>query len=55
MWMYPKYLPGWAYKQQEINGNKNINEKTAVWFFDSIVADEGGCRLFQELNEADFL
>lgn len=40
MWTHPKQLPDWAYKQQEINGNKNINDKTAIWFVDSIVADE---------------
>ncbi|KAI0731331.1 O-mannosyltransferase [Earliella scabrosa] len=42
MWTHPKQLPDWAYKQQEINGNKNVNDKTAVWFVDTIVADETG-------------
>ncbi len=40
MWTHPKQLPDWAYKQQEIKGNTNINDKTAIWFVDSIVADE---------------
>ncbi|KAH9940907.1 glycosyltransferase family 39 protein [Epithele typhae] len=42
MWTHPKQLPDWAYKQQEINGNKNLNDKTAIWFVDGIVADETG-------------
>ncbi|KAI0794053.1 O-mannosyltransferase [Fomes fomentarius] len=42
MWTHPKQLPDWAYKQQEINGNKNVNDKTAIWFVDTIVADESG-------------
>ncbi|KAH9847565.1 glycosyltransferase family 39 protein [Lenzites betulinus] len=42
MWTHTKQLPDWAYKQQEINGNKNVNEKSAIWFVDSIVSDENG-------------
>ncbi|KAI0708841.1 O-mannosyltransferase [Cerioporus squamosus] len=42
MWTHPKQLPDWAYKQQEINGNKNVNDKTAIWFVDTIIADETG-------------
>lgn len=40
MWTHPKQLPEWAFKQQEINGNKNINDKTSIWYVDEIVADE---------------
>lgn len=40
MWTHPKQLPEWAFKQQEINGNKNPTEKTATWFVDNIIADE---------------
>lgn len=42
MWTHSKQLPDWAFNQQEVNGNKNINDKTAVWFVDGIVADETG-------------
>jgi dolichyl-phosphate-mannose-protein mannosyltransferase len=41
MWTHPKTLPEWAFKQQEVNGNKNPTEKTATWFVDSIISDEG--------------
>lgn len=41
LWTHNKQLPDWAYKQQEINGNKNPIDKTAVWFADAIVAGEG--------------
>ncbi|RDB20864.1 Dolichyl-phosphate-mannose--protein mannosyltransferase 4 [Hypsizygus marmoreus] len=42
MWTHPKQLPDWAFKQQEINGNKNPTEKTATWFVDEIVFGEDG-------------
>ncbi|KIK01475.1 glycosyltransferase family 39 protein [Laccaria amethystina LaAM-08-1] len=42
MWTHSKQLPEWAFKQQEINGNKNPSDKTATWFVDEIVADEDG-------------
>lgn len=41
MWTHPKQLPDWAFNQQEINGNKDINLKSTVWFVDDIVAAEG--------------
>jgi dolichyl-phosphate-mannose-protein mannosyltransferase len=38
MWTHPKQLPEWGFRQQEINGNKNSNEKTAVWYIEEIVS-----------------
>ena len=35
-----KKLPDWAFNQQEINGNKNLVDKTATWFVDEIIEDE---------------
>ncbi|KXN87385.1 Dolichyl-phosphate-mannose--protein mannosyltransferase 4 [Leucoagaricus sp. SymC.cos] len=40
MWTHPTQLPDWAFKQQEINGNKNSMEKSAVWFVNDIVDTE---------------
>lgn len=40
MWTHAKPLPEWGFKQQEINGNKNAQERTAVWFVDSLVDSE---------------
>lgn len=40
MWTHKKPLPDWAFKQQEINGNKNNQEKTATWFVDSLIDAE---------------
>lgn len=40
MWTHNKQLPDWAFRQQEINGNKNPSEKTATWFVDEIIAGE---------------
>ncbi|KIJ55236.1 glycosyltransferase family 39 protein [Sphaerobolus stellatus SS14] len=42
LWTHPKPLPEWAFKQQEINGNKKANDKTVTWFVDQIVADDSG-------------
>lgn len=41
LWTHMKQLPDWAFKQQEINGNKNPSENSAIWYVDNIVADEG--------------
>jgi dolichyl-phosphate-mannose-protein mannosyltransferase len=43
MWTHSKpLLPDWAFKQQEVNGNKNSNERTAIWYVDNIMMDEHG-------------
>ncbi|KAF8892285.1 glycosyltransferase family 39 protein [Infundibulicybe gibba] len=42
MWTHTQQLPEWAFKQQEINGNKNPVEKTATWYVDEIVSDGTG-------------
>ncbi|PPQ73570.1 hypothetical protein CVT26_010371 [Gymnopilus dilepis] len=39
MWTHAEPLPDWAFKQQEINGNKNPVERTATWYVDEIVAE----------------
>lgn len=40
MWTHSTPLPEWAFKQQEINGNKNPTERTATWYVDDIIADQ---------------
>ncbi|KIM90447.1 glycosyltransferase family 39 protein [Piloderma croceum F 1598] len=42
LWTHSGTLPEWAFKQQEVNGNKNPTEKTATWFVDEIISDETG-------------
>ncbi|KAH7105757.1 glycosyltransferase family 39 protein [Auriculariales sp. MPI-PUGE-AT-0066] len=42
MWTHTKLLPDWAFKQQEINGNKKSPDKSFVWFVDQILADDTG-------------
>lgn len=36
MWTHTKPLPEWAYKQQEINGNKQIAPSSNVWIVEDI-------------------
>jgi len=42
LWTHPEPLPDWAFGQQEINGNKNAQERSATWYVDEIVEDETG-------------
>lgn len=36
MWTHTTPLPEWAYKQAEINGNKNVQQSSNVWYVDDI-------------------
>ncbi|KAI4269930.1 MAG: hypothetical protein LQ337_006996 [Flavoplaca oasis] len=36
MWTHTKPLPDWAYKQAEINGNKNVQQTSNIWYVDEI-------------------
>jgi dolichyl-phosphate-mannose-protein mannosyltransferase len=36
MWTHTSPLPEWAYKQAEINGNKNVQQSSNVWYVDEI-------------------
>jgi dolichyl-phosphate-mannose-protein mannosyltransferase len=36
MWTHTTPLPDWAYKQQEINGNKNLGQSSNIWFVDEV-------------------
>jgi dolichyl-phosphate-mannose-protein mannosyltransferase len=36
MWTHTTPLPDWAYKQQEINGNKNLQQSSNIWYIDEI-------------------
>ncbi|KAM0787551.1 hypothetical protein ACM66B_003621 [Microbotryomycetes sp. NB124-2] len=32
-------LPDWAFKQQEVNGNKNLKDKTTFWIAEDVILD----------------
>lgn len=36
MWTHTSPLPDWAYKQAEINGNKNVQQSSNIWYVDEI-------------------
>lgn len=36
MWTHTTPLPDWAYKQAEINGNKNVQQTSNLWYVDDI-------------------
>ena len=37
MWTHTSPLPEWAFKQAEINGNKNVQQSTNVWYAEDVV------------------
>jgi dolichyl-phosphate-mannose-protein mannosyltransferase len=37
MWTHTSPLPDWAYKQAEINGNKNSQQASNIWYVESII------------------
>ncbi|KAJ9648441.1 Dolichyl-phosphate-mannose--protein mannosyltransferase 4 [Coniosporium tulheliwenetii] len=36
MWTHTTPLPDWAYKQAEINGNKNVQQSSNIWYVEEI-------------------
>jgi len=43
MWTHPKPLPEWGFRQQEVNGNKNLLQTSNIWFVDDIIGLEDEC------------
>jgi dolichyl-phosphate-mannose-protein mannosyltransferase len=41
LWSHRDQLPDWAFKQQEINGDKNPMDRGAIWYVDEILATGG--------------
>ena len=49
MWTHTTPLPDWAYKQAEINGNKNLQQSSNIWYVEQIPSlPEGSERLAKE-------
>jgi len=42
LWSHRDQLPDWAFRQQEVNGDKNPMDRGATWYVDEIIAGEGG-------------
>ncbi|RXK42248.1 dolichyl-phosphate-mannose-protein mannosyltransferase [Tremella mesenterica] len=42
LWTHAKALPEWAFGQQEVNGNKNMQDRTTAWFVEDIIEDGQG-------------
>ncbi|KAL1609193.1 Dolichyl-phosphate-mannose--protein mannosyltransferase 4 [Nothophoma quercina] len=59
MWTHTKPLPEWAYKQAEINGNKNIQQSSNVWYVDDIPSlpaeDERNKKEVKQVKHLGFL
>ncbi|KAL4883670.1 Dolichyl-phosphate-mannose-protein mannosyltransferase-domain-containing protein [Aspergillus karnatakaensis] len=49
MWTHTSPLPDWAFKQAEINGNKNVAQSSNIWFVEAIESlEEDSPRLKKE-------
>lgn len=49
MWTHTKPLPEWAFKQAEINGNKNVLQSSNLWYVEEIAGiPEDSPRLIKE-------
>lgn len=59
MWTHTSPLPDWAYKQAEINGNKNLQQSSNVWYVDDIpslpVEDERNKKEVKKVKHLSFL
>ncbi|MCJ1374456.1 hypothetical protein MMC20_005688 [Loxospora ochrophaea] len=52
MWTHTTPLPDWAFKQAEINGNKNVQQSSNVWYVDDIPSIPAGSeRLKREIKK----
>ena len=38
MWTHSKPLPDWGFKQAEINGNKNVQQSSNIWFASEVTS-----------------
>jgi len=45
IWTHSQKLPSWGFEQQEINGNKNLVQKSNLWWSDSIEGKDCKCIL----------
>ena len=43
VWTHSEKLPDWGFEQQEVNGNKNLLQKSTLWWSDNIDGKNGGC------------
>lgn len=41
MWTHSGQLPEWAFNQQEVNGRKEIADKSTIWYVDNIIENAG--------------
>lgn len=47
MWTHTDpLLPQWAYKQQEVNGNKKLTDRSTFWIVDEIIRNPGSSFFF---------
>jgi dolichyl-phosphate-mannose-protein mannosyltransferase len=59
MWTHTTPLPDWAFKQQEINGNKNLGQSSNIWYVDDIPSipkdSERLIKVERKVNHVPFL
>ncbi|KAI5782409.1 Dolichyl-phosphate-mannose-protein mannosyltransferase-domain-containing protein, partial [Pyronema domesticum] len=59
MWTHSKPLPDWGFKQQEINGNKNVAQGSNIWYIEDIPsmteADERNSKEPKKVKHMSFI
>ncbi|KAF1986225.1 glycosyltransferase family 39 protein [Aulographum hederae CBS 113979] len=56
MWTHTSPLPDWAYKQAEINGNKNVQQSSNIWYAEEVPSlPEGSERKKKEVRKPKHL
>jgi dolichyl-phosphate-mannose-protein mannosyltransferase len=54
LWSHRDQLPDWAFKQQEVNGDKSPLDRGNIWYVDEVISGEGASLhlcFFHYLNE----
>ena len=56
MWTHTTPLPEWAFKQAEINGNKNVQQTSNLWYIDEIPSiPSDSPRLIKEAKKTKYV
>ncbi|KAI0343077.1 glycosyltransferase family 39 protein [Trametopsis cervina] len=42
IWTFPGQLPDWAFSQQEVNGKKELADRSTIWYVDDVLNNEDG-------------
>jgi dolichyl-phosphate-mannose-protein mannosyltransferase len=53
LWSHRDQLPDWAFRQQEVNGDKNPMDRGATWYADEVISAGGASSLLRIIHLSD--